>query len=127
MKEGDALAEKRMFSSKIIDSDAFLDLPVSAQALYFHLCMRADDDGFVSNPKGIQRYIGATRNDLARLEQARFIIPFESGICVIKHWLMHNTLKKDRYKPSVYLDEKSLLHIKKNGAYTLNPEDPESD
>lgn len=116
------MAEKRMFTMKIVDSDAFLDMPTSAQALYFHLGMRADDDGFVNNPKKIQRFVGSAEDDLKLLIAKGFIIPFENGVCVIKHWLMHNTLRKDRYNPTVYLEEKAVLYKKNNGAYSLNPE-----
>ena len=112
------MAEKRMFSKTIIDSDAFLEMPTSAQALYFHLAMRADDDGFINNPRKIQRVISASDDDLKILLAKRFLIPFESGIVVIKHWRMHNYIAKDRYKPTVYQDEKSTLAIKENGSYT---------
>lgn len=113
------MAERRMFAKTIIDSDAFLDMPLSTQALYFHLSMRADDDGFINNPKKIQRVIGAAEDDLRVLIAKNFIIPFESGIVVIKHWRIHNYLQNDRYKPTVYTDEKSRLTIKENKAYTL--------
>ena len=112
------MAEKRMFTQKIVDSDAFLDMPLSTQALYFHLNMRADDDGFVNNPKRIQRTIGASEDDLKLLFAKRFVIGFESGVIVIKHWRMHNTLRKDRYNPTQYQDELSTLEIKDNNAYT---------
>ena len=112
------MAERRMFTQKIIDSDAFLDMPLSTQALYFHLNMRADDDGFVNNPKRIQRTIGASEDDLKLLIAKRFVIGFESGVLVIKHWRMHNTLRKDRYNPTQYQDELSLLDVKGNNAYT---------
>lgn len=112
------MAEKRMFTQKIIDSDAFLDMPLSTQALYFHLNMRADDDGFVNNPKRIQRSIGASDDDLKLLLAKRFIIGFENGVIVIKHWRMHNTLRKDRYNPTQYQDELAMLEIKDNNAYT---------
>ena len=114
------MAERRMFAKTIIDSDAFLDMPMSTQALYFHLSMRADDDGFINNPKRIQRMIGASDDDLKLLIAKSFIITFESGVVVIKHWKIHNYIQSDRYKPTVYADEKSLLEIKKNKAYTLN-------
>jgi len=114
------MAEKRMFSKQIIDSDAFLDMPLSTQTLYFHLSMRADDDGFINNPKKIQRMIGASEDDLKLLIAKNFIIPFESGIVVIKHWRIHNYIQKDRYKPTVYEEEKSLLRLKENNAYTLD-------
>ncbi len=112
------MAEKRMFSKQIIDSDAFLDMPLSTQALYFHLSMRADDDGFVDNPKKIQRMIGASADDLKLLMAKRYILTFESGVIVIKHWRMHNTLRTDRYKPTVYQEEMSTLVIKRNKSYT---------
>ena len=112
------MAERRMFTQKIVDSDAFLDMPLSTQALYFHLNMRADDDGFVNNPKRIQRTIGASEDDLKLLIAKRFVIGFENGVIVIKHWRMHNTLRKDRYNPTQYQDELALLEIKDNNAYT---------
>lgn len=112
------MAERRMFTQKIIDSDAFLDMPLSAQALYFHLAMRADDDGFVNNPKKILRYIGAADDDLRLLLAKRFILSFDSGVIVIKHWRMHNLIKKDRYHPTDYQEELSELTIKPNGSYT---------
>lgn len=114
------MAEKRMFAKTIIDSDAFLDMPMSAQCLYFHLCMRADDDGFLNNPKKIQRTIGASEDDLKILLAKNFLIPFDSGIVVIKHWRIHNYIRSDRYKETAYLEEKSKLALKDNKAYTLN-------
>lgn len=113
------MAEKRMFTKKITDSDAFLSMPLSAQALYFHLNMSADDDGFVNNPKRIQRAIGASDDDYNLLIEKRFVIIFETGIIVIKHWKMHNYIQKDRYKPTDYTEEKSMLIIKENKAYSL--------
>ena len=112
------MAEKRMFTQKIIDSDPFLDMPLSTQALYFHLNMRADDDGFINNPKRIQRTIGASDDDLKLLIAKRFVICFESGVIVIKHWRMHNTLRKDRYNPTTYQEELALLEVKGNKSYT---------
>lgn len=112
------MAERRMFTKKIIDSDAFLDMPLSTQSLYFHLNMRADDDGFLNNPKKIQRMIGASDDDLKLLIAKRFILCFESGVIVIKHWRMHNLLRKDRYNPTQYAEEKDSLTIKENGSYT---------
>ena len=114
------MAERRMFARTIIDSDAFLDMPLSAQTLYFHLSMRGDDDGFINNPKKIQRMIGAADDDLKLLIAKRFIIPFESGIVVIKHWKIHNYIRKDRYKPTVYQEELSMLSEKENNSYTLD-------
>lgn len=113
------MAEKRMFSKTIIDSDAFLDMPLSSQALYFHLSMRADDDGFVNNPKKIQRLTGCGDDDLKLLMAKKFLIPFESGIVVIKHWRIHNYIRGDRYKETNYIEEKSMLGIEKNKAYSL--------
>ena len=113
------MATKRMFSMKIIDADAFLDMPLSTQALYFHLSMRADDDGFIGNHKRIMRTIGSSGDELKLLFTKNFIIPFESGVCVIKHWKMHNYIQKDRYHPTSYIDEKAQLSTKKNSSYTL--------
>ena len=111
-----------MFSKQIIDSDAFLDMPLSAQALYFHLSMRADDDGFINNPKKIQRMIGGSDDDLKLLIAKNFIIPFESGIVVIKHWKIHNYIRSDRKKETSYVEEMALLDEKENGSYTLKSE-----
>ena len=114
------MANKRMFNIKICDSDAFLDMPLSTQALYFHLNMKADDDGFVGNPKRIQRTIGASEDDLKLLKVKRFLLEFEDGVIVIKHWRMHNCIQKDRYTPTVYQDELEMLYEKKNKSYTLD-------
>lgn len=113
------MARKRMFSKQITDSDSFMDMPLSSQALYFHLNMNADDDGFVNSPKRISRMIGASDDDLKLLIAKKFIIPFESGIVVVKHWRMHNTIQKDRYTPTVYTEEKEMLIEKENKAYSL--------
>lgn len=113
------MAERRMFAKTIIDSDAFLDMPLSTQALYFHLSMRADDDGFINNPRKIQRMIGANDDDFKLLIAKRFIILFDSGVIAIKHWKIHNYIQKDRYKETVYKDEKSMLTLKENNAYTV--------
>ena len=112
------MAERRMFARTIIDSDAFLDMSASAQALYFHLSMRADDDGFVNNPKKIQRMIGSADDDLKILIAKRFVLVFQSGVLVIKHWRMHNYIQNDRYKPTPYQEEKALLKLDGNNAYT---------
>lgn len=112
------MAEKRMFAKQIIDSDAFLDMPLSAQAYYFHLAMRADDDGFVNSPKKIQRIVGAGDDDAKLLIAKRFIIPFDSGVVVIKHWRVHNVIQKDRYKPTTYQEELATLELKPNKVYT---------
>ena len=113
------MAERRMFAKTIIDSDAFLDMPLSTQALYFHLSMRADDDGFINSPKKIQRTIGATDDDLRLLIAKNFIIPFESGVVVIKHWKIHNYIRSDRKHDTKYLEERSMLSVKENGSYTV--------
>ena len=113
------MASKRMFTMKIVDSDAFLDMPLSTQCLYFHLNMRADDDGFVSNPKRIKNLIGASDDDLKLLKAKRFVLSFDDGVIVIKHWRMHNTIQKDRYTATAYKDELSMLKIKENKAYSL--------
>ena len=114
------MAERRMFAKTIIDSDAFLDMPVTARLLYYDLSMRADDDGFINSPKKIQRMIGASDDDLKVLITKRFLIPFESGVVVIKHWKIHNYIQKDRYKPTVYQEEKALLCEKENNVYSLD-------
>jgi hypothetical protein len=114
------MAERRMFAKTIIDSDAFLDMPLSTQALYFHLSMRADDDGFINNSKKIQRMLGCTDDDMKILLSKNFVIPFETGVCVIKHWKIHNLIQKDRYKPTVYVEHKDKLSLKDNNVYTLD-------
>ena len=113
------MAERRMFAKTIIDSDLFLDMPASTQLLYFHLAMRADDDGFVNSPKKIQRMIGCSDDDVRVLISKQFIIPFESGIVVIKHWKIHNYLRSDRYNPSVR-PEKNLLVLDENKVYQMS-------
>lgn len=112
-----------MFAKTIIDSDAFLDMPLSTQALYFHLAMRADDEGFVNNPKKIQRMIGASDDDCKILASKRFILTFQSGIIVIKHWKIHNYIQSDRFKETVYLEEKTMLALDDNKAYTERIQD----
>ena len=112
------MAERRMFAKTIIDSDAFLDMPTSARLLYYDLGMRADDDGFVNSPKKIMRMIGASEDDFKILATKKFIIPFESGIVVIKHWKIHNYIAKDRYTETKYKEEKALLQLDENNSYT---------
>lgn len=113
------MANRRMFALTIVDSDAFMEMPLSTQSLYFHLGMRADDDGFINSPKKIQRMIGASEDDLKLLIAKRFIIPFESGIVVIKHWKLNNYIRSDRYTKTVYTEELQQLQQKNNGSYTL--------
>lgn len=103
------MAERRMFAKSVIDSDLFMDMPMSSQALYFHLAMRADDDGFVANPKKIQRMTGCADDDMRILIARQFVLAFDSGIIVIRHWKVHNYIQSDRYKPTVYTDEKKKL------------------
>lgn len=112
------MAERRMFAKAIVTSDAFLDMPLSARCLYFTLGMFADDDGFVGNPKAIMRQCGASKDDLLVLLQKRYILAFESGVIVIKHWRMNNYLQKDRYKHTTYVEELDRLMIDEKGAYT---------
>lgn len=103
------MAEKRMFAKAIIDSDLFLEMPVSTRLLYYDLGMRADDEGFVGSPKKIMRMIGASLDDMNILIARKFIIPFESGVVVIRHWKINNYLRSDRYIESIYTEEKSIL------------------
>lgn len=112
------MAERRMFAKTIVTSDAFLDMPASTRCLYFLLGMVADDDGFVNNPKSIMRQAGSTTDDMNLLIAKRFILTFQSGVVVIKHWCIHNTIQKDRYKETKYLEEKSTLLLDENKAYT---------
>ncbi len=115
------MAQRRMFAKTIVDSDAFLEMPQSSQLLYFHLSMRADDDGFVNQPKAIMRVCGAKDDDLRILIAKKFIIPFESGVVVIKHWRINNYLRSDRYVGTTYQEEKSMLFLDENNAYSLTP------
>lgn len=114
------MAQRRMFSPDIVGSDAFLDMPTSSQALYFHLGMYADDDGFV-NPKRIMRMVGVQDDDLKVLISKRFVLPFENGVVVIKHWKINNLVRKDWYKETPYIEQKKTLYLKESGAYTDNP------
>lgn len=107
-----------MFAKSIVLSDAFLDMPMSARCLYFTLGMLADDDGFIGNPKSIMRQCGASQDDMIILLQKRYLLSFETGVIVIKHWRMNNFLRNDRYKETTYLEEKATLTIDKKGSYT---------
>ena len=113
------MARKRMFSLLVVDTDEFLDMPSSTQSLYYHLGMRADDDGFVSSPRKIVKLVNCSDDDLKLLIAKGFIIPFDSGIIAIKHWKLNNDLKKDRYTPTIYLNEKSTLRVNKNKVYSI--------
>nr|DAW89833.1 MAG TPA: replisome organizer [Caudoviricetes sp.] len=112
------MAERRMMSKSIIKSDTFLDMPATTQNLYFHMLLDADDDGFINAPKSIMRMIGAKDDDMKVLAAKQFIIPFESGVVVIKDWKIHNYIQNDRYKPST-LPERDLLNIQKDKTYTI--------
>ena len=112
------MAKRRMFSLDIIDTDLFLEMPQSSRLLYYELCMRADDDGFVSSPKKIQKMVGCNEDDFKVLISKKFLIPFDTGVVVIRHWKIHNYIQKDRYKETIYLDEKKQLNQEKNGSYT---------
>ena len=103
------MAEKRMFAKSVVTSDKFMDLPLSAQALYFHLAMRADDDGFVGNPNTTRRALGASTADMQALLSAGFLIDFPSGVLAIRHWFVNNFIAKDRHHETIYKDEQSLL------------------
>lgn len=114
------MANRRMFSLSVVDTDLFLDMPQSTQNLYFHLGMRADDDGFVSNTKKIMKMIGATDDDIKLLIAKQYLIPFDSGIIVIKHWRMNNYLRNDRYKETNYKEEKQQITIDNNLVYQMD-------
>lgn len=116
------MAQKRMFSLQVTDTDQFLDMPTSAQCLYFHLGMHGDDDGFVSSPKRIVRAAGCSETDLDTLEDSGFIIKFDSGVIVVRDWKLNNTLKNDRYHPTVYQEEMKRIETDESGRYsTLEP------
>ena len=117
---GIVLANKRMFSVDVTETDAFLEMPLTAQALYFHLGMRGDDDGFVSNPRSIVRVSGCSEGDLVTLAKSGYIITFRSGVIVISDWKVNNNLRNDRYKPTTFQDERSMLSETANKRYILN-------
>ena len=113
------MAERRMFAKSIIHSDVFLEMPLSTQALYFHLAEMADDDGFVTNPKRVMRMVGADEDSMKILIAKRFLLLFESGVIVIRHWRVHNYIRKDRYKETICKLEKRTLALDEDGAYLL--------
>ena len=113
------MAKRRMFSMDVIDTDLFLEMPMSSQVLYFHLCLRADDDGFLASPKRILRLTGVSEDDLKILFAKQYVIPFDSGICVIRHWRMHNYIRGDRYKETIYKEEKSMVEENTEKAYQI--------
>lgn len=114
------MAQKRMFSNLVIGSDDFLEMPDSSQNLYFHLSMQADDDGFIDNWKSIMRMTGKKEDDLKILVTKSFVIPFKSGLLVIRHWKINNYLRSDRYKETIYKEEKKQLKEDENGAYNID-------
>lgn len=113
------MAVKRMFSQQVVETDKFLDMPISAQALYFHLGMYGDDDGFVTSPKKIMRSVGCGNDDLRLLASKGYVIPFESGVIVITDWKLNNTLKNDRYRETICKAEKARLSMDSTGKYAL--------
>lgn len=114
------MAQKRMFSLSVVDTDKFLEMPISSRLLYYELGMRADDDGFIGNWKKILLFTGLKEDDLKILISKNFLIPFESGVIVIKHWRMNNYLQNDRTKPTVYQSELKQLSLENNNVYTLD-------
>lgn len=121
------MAERRMFARSIIDSDLFLDMPVTAQLLYFHLSMRADDDGFVDKPKSIMRMCSCTEDDLQSLIERQFVFWFDTGVVVIRHWRIHNYIRKDTYKATMYTNEFEALSVDEFGAYVKGSQLPVTD
>lgn len=115
------MAERRMFAKTIIDSDAFIEMPMSARLLYYDLGMRADDDGFVNAPRKIMKFVGASNDDMNILIARKFVIAFDNGVVVIKHWRIHNYIRRDTYKETTYQEQKALLSYDENNAYTLHP------
>lgn len=111
------MAERRMFSIRVVETDAFLDMPLSTQALYFHLGLNADDDGFLANPRMVQRMIGCAEDDLKLLLSKGFVLSLGNGVCVIRDWKVNNYIRKDRYTETKFLPEKQLLEVGKNGSY----------
>lgn len=116
------MSKKRMFSPQITDSDAFLDMPLSTQCLYFHICMHSDDEGFCNQPKKIMRMLGASEDDLKLLLVKKFMLSFENGVVVIKHWYIHNYIAKDRFTETVYREEKNQLTLDEQKVYHKSKE-----
>lgn len=111
-----------MFSDEVVGTDAFHDLPKGSQLLYFHLGMRADDDGFISSAKRVMRELGSSDDELKILFAKKFLLSFDNGVCAVKHWRINNQIRKDRYAETKYTKEKSTIFIRENGVYTLNPD-----
>ena len=114
------MATKRMFSRSVVTTDAFMDLSATAKILYFYLNMAADDDGFVDNPRTIMRMCGASVEDWKQLVTNQYILLYEDGVVVIRHWLVHNTLGKDRYHETEYLEKKAMLYLTEKKEYTFD-------
>lgn len=119
------MAIRRMFSISVVDSDEFLELPITAQGLYFHLSMRADDDGFLNNARKILRMVGATEEDLLLLLERGFLLSFPSGVVAVTHWRVSNAIRKDRYTPTRYQEELNKLTLRQSGEYALRTESDE--
>ena len=115
------MAKKRMFSMDVVDTDAFLDLPPGAQALYFHLGMHGDDDGFVGNPRKLMRNVGCRTRDLTTLIEKGYVIAFDSGVVAVRDWRLNNELKNDRYHATIYSEEKEMLTVDASRRYVLDP------
>ena len=113
------MREKRVFSNQIVGSDAFMGLPAAAQALYFQLCMSADDDGFIGASSKVISSMGLSRKELNLLSDKGFVILFDSGVCAIRHWRLNNTIRKDRYRPTIFDEEFSMLEIRKKWGILL--------
>lgn len=114
---------RRLLTDAIVNADEFITMPASAQGLYLQLMFAADDDGFVKNPRTIARMSNASDDDLQVLLSRRYLLEFDHGVVLIKHWRMHNLRRFDRYVHTVYVDEYNSLYIKTNGAYTQNPQE----
>lgn len=114
------MAQRRMFSLKVVDTDDFLDMPPTTQNLYFHLAMRADDDGFVNSPKKIMKIVNSPEDDLKILITKQFILPFQSGVIVIRHWKENNYIRNDRYQETIYTEEKAQLKENNSGVYQMD-------
>lgn len=116
------MAERRMMAKSVIETDHFMDMPMSSQCLYFHLLLRADDDGFITSPRRIMREVGCHEDDMKLLVAKNYIIPFDSGVIVIKHWKIHNFIRSDRYTPT-HCDERAQVELTKKKIYELKTPD----
>lgn len=117
------MAERRMMAKSVIDTDAFMEMPATAQCLYFHLLLRADDEGFLRNAKLIMRMTGAKNDDMNILISKQYVIPFDTGVIVIKHWKIHNYIRKDRISPTLCNKERTLLQVAPDGSYSMKRQD----